>query len=185
MTKFIAAFEDFFKSIYELFASIIGTFASLVNTLITTVLNFFSGIINLFLDVGKGAVDLVGGVGKFIAGKLNTLSHVGCPRMLTGCHRQHRGPRGDSCGCLRLHSSTAGKARGACEKDQLGVAIMKWQSKCWIRMDCEGSLGLELSSLTMTEMMKGSHWFSSARCLWKSRYPLLVSASTTSQGLGR
>jgi phage-related protein len=73
MTKFIAAFEDFFKSIYELFASIIGTFASLINTLITTVVNFFSGVVNLFLDVGKGAVDLVGGIGKFIAGKSSTI----------------------------------------------------------------------------------------------------------------
>lgn len=80
MTKFIAAFEDFFKSIYELFASIIGTFASLVNTLITTVLNFFSGIINLFLDVGKGAVDLVGGIGKFIAGKSNKMPCIKCPK---------------------------------------------------------------------------------------------------------
>ncbi|POS73932.1 hypothetical protein DHEL01_v207678 [Diaporthe helianthi] len=71
MTQFISAFEDFFKSIYELFASIIGTFVSLINTLISTVLNFFSGIVNLFLDVGKGAVDLVGGIGRFIAGKSN------------------------------------------------------------------------------------------------------------------
>lgn len=76
MTKFVAAFEDFFKSIYELFASIIGTFASLINTLVTTVLNFFSGVINLFLDVGKGAVDLVGGIGKFIAGNIVVLGVI-------------------------------------------------------------------------------------------------------------
>lgn len=80
MTKFIAAFEDFFKSIYELFASVIGTLASLVNTFISTVLGFFSGILNLFSDVFKGAVDLVGGVGKFVTGK-------------SGCTFSHGGPR--------------------------------------------------------------------------------------------
>lgn len=83
MTKFIAAFEDFFKSIYELFASIIGTFASLINTLITTILNFFSGIINLFLDVGKGAIDLVGGIGNFIASKSNKVHFTMGPHLLT------------------------------------------------------------------------------------------------------
>lgn len=120
MTKFIAAFEDFFKSIYELFASIIGTFASLINTLVTTVLNFFSGVINLFLDVGKGAVDLVGGIGKFIAGESTSLCCSMGPHLLTVLfQRQHRGPGSDRCGSLRLHSPAAGKACGSCEKDQL------------------------------------------------------------------
>lgn len=123
MTKFIAAFEDFFKSIYELFASIIGTFASLINTLITTVVNFFSGVINLFLDVGKGAVDLVGGIGKFIAGKSTKLYFRMGPRLLTvSCHRQHRGPGSDRCGSLRLHSPAAGKTCGPGEKDQLELS---------------------------------------------------------------
>lgn len=124
MTKFIAAFEDFFKSIYELFASIIGTFASLVNTLITTVLNFFSGVINLFLDVGKGAVDLVGGIGKFIAGKSNKMPCIKGPMILIMCHRQHCGLGSGRCGCLHLHSSAAGKAGGPCEKDQLEPPFM-------------------------------------------------------------
>lgn len=119
MTKFIAAFEDFFKSIYELFASIIGTFASLINTLITTVLNFFSGIINLFLDVGKGAVDLVGGIGKFIAGKSNKTPCIKCPKILIVCLRQHCGLGSGRCGCLHLHSSAAGKTTGPCKEDQL------------------------------------------------------------------
>ncbi|ROV93959.1 hypothetical protein VSDG_06238 [Cytospora chrysosperma] len=70
MTKFISAFEDFFKSIYELFASIIGTLASVVNAFIHTILGFFSGIINLLSDVLKGAVDLAGGVGKFITSNI-------------------------------------------------------------------------------------------------------------------
>lgn len=66
MTKFIAAFEDFFKSIYELIASIIGFFASVINSILTAIFNFFSGVVNLFTDVIKGAVDVVGGVGKFL-----------------------------------------------------------------------------------------------------------------------
>lgn len=120
MTKFIAAFENFFKSIYELFASIIGTFASLINTLVTTVLNFFSGVINLFLDVGKGAVDLVGGIGKFIAGKSTSLCRRMGPHLLTVLfQRQHRCLGSDCCGSLCLHSPAAGKARGPCEKDHL------------------------------------------------------------------
>jgi hypothetical protein len=123
MTKFIAAFEDFFKSIYELFASVIGTFASLINTLITTVLNFFSGVINLFLDVGKGAVDLVGGIGKFIAGKPSLLRLGEDPRISTDrVLRQCRGPWSDRHGCLHLHPPAAGKACGACKKDQLELS---------------------------------------------------------------
>ena len=78
MTKFISAFEDFFKSIYELLASVIGTLASLVNTFINTILNFFTGILNLFSDVFKGTVDLVGGIGKFITGT------SGCPSSQQG-----------------------------------------------------------------------------------------------------
>lgn len=119
MTKFIAAFEDFFKSIYELFASIIGTFASLINTLITTVLNFFTGVINLFVDVGKGAVDLVGGLGKFIAGRSHMITFGKGLRILTVCNRQRRGSRSDRGGCLHLYPPAAGKACGPCEKDQL------------------------------------------------------------------
>lgn len=123
MTKFIAAFEDFFKSIYELFASIIGTFASFINTLVTTVLNFFSGVINLFVDVGKGAVDLVGGIGKFIAGKSNAIIiSQQSVRILTLCHRQRCGPWSDRGGCLHLHPPAAGKACGPCKKDQLELS---------------------------------------------------------------
>lgn len=122
MTKFIAAFEDFFKSIYELFASIIGTFASLINTLITTVLNFFSGVINLFLDVGKGAVDLVGGIGKFIAGKSTKIPCVKCPRILIVRRRQHCGLGSGRRRCLHLHSPAAGKTSSPCEKDQLELS---------------------------------------------------------------
>lgn len=76
MTKFISAFEDFFKSIYELIASIIGTFASVINTIVTSILNLFSGVINLFADVFKGAVDVVGGVGKFLLSKFGTFTYI-------------------------------------------------------------------------------------------------------------
>lgn len=79
MTKFVSAFEDFFKSIYELFASIIGSLASVVNAFISTIINFFSGIVNLFADVLKGAVNVVGGIGKFITGKQDCASRMEGP----------------------------------------------------------------------------------------------------------
>lgn len=128
MTQFISAFEDFFKSIYELFASIIGTFASLINTLISTVLNFFSGVINLFLDLGKGAVDLVGGIGKFIAGesKITLNGHLAGKRQSADqFSRQRHGTWSDRGGCLHLHSPATGEARGSRKEDQLKLFSLR------------------------------------------------------------
>lgn len=121
MTKFVAAFEDFFKSIYELFASIIGTIASAVNAVIVTILNFFSGIINLFADVFKGVVDVVGGVGRFLLGKTFSHTSLDATAMLTRSfgRRQHCDHRRYCCRLCHLHSSAARKAHRSCQEDQL------------------------------------------------------------------
>lgn len=131
MTKFIAAFEDFFKSIYELFASVIGTIASVINTIITTILNFFSGIVNLFADVFKGVIDVVGGVGRFLLGK-TTSSTCSPPRNSIGNNgkltatgnRQHSGHRCHCCRIRHLYSPATRKARCASQENQL-----RWKSR--------------------------------------------------------
>lgn len=87
MTQFLAAFQDFFKSIYELFASIIGTFISLVNNALSTILNFFTGIVDLFANLFKGAIDVVGGIGKFIISKSKCVLNMPFP--YSSCKANH------------------------------------------------------------------------------------------------
>lgn len=130
MTKFFAAFEDFFKSIYELFASIVGAFVSVINTIVSTILGFFSGIINLFADVFKGAIDVVGGVGKFIASKspnhmLNSVS-IRCFLVLSQADiplflRQHCSHWRRRCRLCHLHALATRKTYCSCEEKQLGA----------------------------------------------------------------
>lgn len=64
-----AAINDLVSSFYELFASVLGGIYNTIHALLAAVIGLFSGFINLIGDVFKGAVDVVGGLGKFLASK--------------------------------------------------------------------------------------------------------------------
>jgi hypothetical protein len=68
-----SAISDLFASFYELFASILGAAYSIVHTVIMAVVNFVTGILTLVGDVLSGFVEMAGGVGKFLASKLDSL----------------------------------------------------------------------------------------------------------------
>ena len=63
------AISDLFKSFYELISSIFGAAYAIVNSVVGAVVCFVTGIFKLAGDVLGGAIDIAGGVGKFIAGK--------------------------------------------------------------------------------------------------------------------
>jgi hypothetical protein len=65
-----SAINDFVSSIYELFASVLSGIYNIFHTVFAAVFGLFSGVINLFADVFKGAIDVVGGLGTFLASKL-------------------------------------------------------------------------------------------------------------------
>lgn len=64
-----SAVSDFISSIYELFASVLGGVYNIFHTVFAAVFGLFSGIINMFADLLKGGIDVVGGLGKFLASK--------------------------------------------------------------------------------------------------------------------
>lgn len=65
-----AAINDLVSSFYELFASVLGGIYNTIHALFAAVIGLFSGFINLIGDVFKGAVDVVGGLGKFLASNI-------------------------------------------------------------------------------------------------------------------
>lgn len=72
MANLFQAIYDFFASIVEL---IVSTFSTIFHTLkgaVEGLLNLLFGVVNLFEDVLKGAIDVVGGVGKFIVGEFGS-----------------------------------------------------------------------------------------------------------------
>ncbi|GJN71882.1 hypothetical protein VFPFJ_02607 [Purpureocillium lilacinum] len=68
------AISDLFKSFYELISSIFGAAYAIVNSVVGAVVGFVTGIFKLAGDVLGGAIDIAGGVGKFIAGNIVLIS---------------------------------------------------------------------------------------------------------------
>ena len=64
-----AAINDLVSSIFELFSSVLGGIYNTVHAIFAAFIGLFSGVINLVLDVFKGAIDVAGGLGKFLASK--------------------------------------------------------------------------------------------------------------------
>lgn len=64
-----SAVNDFVSSIYGLFASVLGGVYNIFHTVFAAVFGLFSGFVNLIADVLKGGIDVVGGLGKFVASK--------------------------------------------------------------------------------------------------------------------
>ncbi|KAB5531426.1 hypothetical protein GE09DRAFT_1228225 [Coniochaeta sp. 2T2.1] len=65
-----SAINDLVASIYELFASVVGGIYSAIHAVFAAVFGLFSGFVNLFADIFKGAFDVVGGLGKFLASNI-------------------------------------------------------------------------------------------------------------------
>jgi phage-related protein len=63
------AISDLVSSFVELISSILTGIYNTIHAIFAAVLGLFSGFINLIGDVTKGAVDVVGGLGKFLASK--------------------------------------------------------------------------------------------------------------------
>jgi phage-related protein len=73
MANLFQAIYDFLASIVEL---IVSTFSTIFHTLKAAAegfLNLLFSFVKLFEDVLKGAIDVVGGVGKFVVGAFNPL----------------------------------------------------------------------------------------------------------------
>ncbi|KAJ6439738.1 AP-2 adaptor complex subunit alpha [Purpureocillium lavendulum] len=68
------AIADLFNSFYELLASIFGAAYAIVHSVVTAVVGFITGIFRLAGDVLGGAIDIAGGVGKFVAGNIVLIS---------------------------------------------------------------------------------------------------------------
>jgi phage-related protein len=69
MANIFQAIYDFFASIVELIGSTLSTIFDILKSAAEGILNLFLGIINIFEGVLKGAIDVVGGLGKFIVGE--------------------------------------------------------------------------------------------------------------------
>jgi hypothetical protein len=65
-----SAVTDLFSSFYELIASLVNTVYTIFSSIIQAFVGFVTGIFSLVGNVLEGAVKAVGGVGKFLAGKL-------------------------------------------------------------------------------------------------------------------
>ncbi|KAK4135221.1 hypothetical protein BT67DRAFT_448864 [Trichocladium antarcticum] len=70
------AITDLVKSIAELFSSVFNAVYSIVHSFITNILALLASFLALFGDLGKGVIDLVGGVGRFVAGNVVVLGVV-------------------------------------------------------------------------------------------------------------
>ncbi|UNI22766.1 hypothetical protein JDV02_008626 [Purpureocillium takamizusanense] len=68
------AVSDLFNSFYELLSSVFGAAYAIVNSVVGAVVGFVTGIFKLVGDVLGGAVDIAGGVGKFLAGNIVLIS---------------------------------------------------------------------------------------------------------------
>ncbi|KAL1844744.1 hypothetical protein VTK73DRAFT_1875 [Phialemonium thermophilum] len=70
----LAAINDLFRSVYELAASIAGTALHTVQSLVSAVVGLFTGFVRLIQDLLHGAIDVVGGVGRFVIGNIVILT---------------------------------------------------------------------------------------------------------------
>jgi hypothetical protein len=64
-----SAVTDLFASIYELLASFLGAVYTIVHSFVMGIFNLFAGFLAFFGDIFQGVFDIVGGVGKFVAGE--------------------------------------------------------------------------------------------------------------------
>ncbi|KAL2127306.1 hypothetical protein VTI74DRAFT_10948 [Chaetomium olivicolor] len=71
------AVTDLTKSVGELLSSVFDGAYTVVYSLVINVFNLFAGFFAFIGDLGKGVFDLVGGVGKFVAGNAAILALVG------------------------------------------------------------------------------------------------------------
>lgn len=74
MSHFFAAIEDLVKSVANLFAGIFNTIANVIGGFLTMIVNFFSSFVNLITGTIEGLAQMVGGLGKFIAGTVFILT---------------------------------------------------------------------------------------------------------------
>ncbi|KAI6350920.1 hypothetical protein MCOR25_010290 [Pyricularia grisea] len=77
MSHFFAAIEDLVKSVANLFAGIFNTIANVIGGFLTMIVNFFSSFVNLITGTVEGLAQMVGGLGKFIAGNIVLIGIVG------------------------------------------------------------------------------------------------------------
>ncbi|KAL2170725.1 hypothetical protein VTG60DRAFT_4473 [Thermothelomyces hinnuleus] len=62
------AMTDLVKSVGELLSSVSDAAYAIVHSFVSGIVNLFAGLYAFLGDLGKGVVDLAGGVGKFVAG---------------------------------------------------------------------------------------------------------------------
>ncbi|KAL2020011.1 hypothetical protein VTK56DRAFT_8914 [Thermocarpiscus australiensis] len=71
-----SAVTDLFKSLAELLSSVFGAAYAIVHSFVSGLFGLVSGFFAFVQDLGKGAVDLVGGVGRFVAGNIVALGVI-------------------------------------------------------------------------------------------------------------
>lgn len=69
MAHFSAAIEDLLKSFGNLFAGVFGTISNIVTGFFSMIVHFFTSFADLITGTFKGAVEMIGGLGRFIAGE--------------------------------------------------------------------------------------------------------------------
>jgi hypothetical protein len=65
---------DLVKSFGELLNSVVGTAYALVHSFVAGVWGLVAGVLAMFGDLGKGAIDFVEGVGRFVVGTFTSFS---------------------------------------------------------------------------------------------------------------
>ncbi|KAK4041351.1 hypothetical protein C8A01DRAFT_14909 [Parachaetomium inaequale] len=71
-----SAITDLVKSAGELLSSVLGAAYAIVHSFISGLLGLFAGFFAFVGDVGKGVLDLAGGVGKFVAANAAILAVI-------------------------------------------------------------------------------------------------------------
>lgn len=73
------AITDLISSFLELFSSLFHTVFAITNSFVSGILSLFNGFFIFIGDIFKGVFDVVGGVGRFLAGKSPFLSFPPAP----------------------------------------------------------------------------------------------------------
>ncbi|GAB1319853.1 hypothetical protein MFIFM68171_10063 [Madurella fahalii] len=72
-----SAITDLVKSVAELLSSVFGTAYTIVHSFLSGLIGLFAGFFAFIGDLTKGVFDVVGGVGRFIAGNIVILGILG------------------------------------------------------------------------------------------------------------
>ncbi|KAK4150868.1 hypothetical protein C8A00DRAFT_17659 [Chaetomidium leptoderma] len=71
------AVTDLAQSVAELLSSVVNAAYAIVHSFVSGIVGLLAGFFAFFGDLGKGVLDLAGGVGKFVTGNAVILAVIG------------------------------------------------------------------------------------------------------------